>query len=125
MRFKEINGGTNTEWLNDSEDYFLILQLFYDVHITPTGTSGQSTRIVMGAIQDTDGNTTGYFNQEEYENIVVAGSLSDEVFQYAVNKHYNARIVPPHFKIKFMAYGYGVFLTEPELEQVILNGGGY
>ena len=123
IRFKEIKADSSGNWKNNSNEYFLILAIWDDYLITPS--EGASDAHHVGTITDTDGNMIGYFNQVQYASAVVAGSLSDEVFQYGVSKSYNARIIPPHFTLGSFAYGYGVYISEDIFKMIILNGGGY
>lgn len=111
-------------WVNNSESYFLIIGIHTSYNPVSSGI-GNGTALIasVGNVISPDGTVYGEVETYYYQSSVVAGSLSDEVFQGSFSKLLQTRIVPPHWTLNDFATAMGFYMDKKEIEQFILNGG--
>lgn len=122
MKPKEILAATNNTWKNDTDEYFLLIAAssFNGAGnpMSANTVSGYSSTVLT----DPENNEVDAFFQMQYQNTVIAGSLSDEVLQYAMFRARERMLIPPHWSLTQFNNGYGFYLTISEVEKYILGG---
>lgn len=108
-------------WTNESQDFFLVL----GVALRPQPAPGPGEAVLSsGVLTDPSGTVMDQYYQTYYNSKVVAGTLSDEVFEVVCPYEKKGVLVAPGWGLSGFGQAYGFMLSRQELEQMILGGGG-
>ncbi len=124
MQFSEpiLNG--DVDWVNNSQEYFLVTGISNRPG-PPTfpPVSGETQSATAGQLFDANGNNVDIMYYWQYQASVVAGSLSDEVYEYTAIWQKNKMLVPPGWKLNNPGSFYGFYMTLDELVEMMKKGG--
>ncbi|MEM3423989.1 MAG: hypothetical protein QXE51_05435 [Nitrososphaeria archaeon] len=131
MKFSQIFEPSSGGWRNTSNSYFYVLGI-YQVNFNNQTNPG-SSRVDSGMLIDPNGNDVDQFISTvaiDFElqgsmpvwngSSVVSESFSYNSTQYIVIQRY-LMLVPPGYTLKNFGVAVGFWLSQEEVEQMILN----
>jgi len=116
MEFAEI---TQDPFVNTTNNFFLVLDIFDFVVPQPSAVGGEGVQ--NGTLTDPNGQGVGRFTQNVQWDYAVAGSLSDEAFAHSYTERRTWMLVPPQYKVSSFTRMIGFWLSPKEVEQFILG----